>query len=73
MEIEGALVRSLRQGIPLSISMLAERSGVSKDTIIKLELGQRNAQAETIHRLAHALNVEPRDILRKGEPCSTLS
>lgn len=45
---------------------LAEESGVSLDTILKLEHGLRDAQPGTLRRLATALGVEPRELL-KGE------
>ena len=43
---------------------LGEVSGVSYDTINKLELGRRPAHASTIRKLAEALNVEPRELMR---------
>jgi transcriptional regulator with XRE-family HTH domain len=48
------------------LRVLAEISGVSYDTINKLELGRRPAHASTIRKLAHALDVEPRELM-KGE------
>jgi transcriptional regulator with XRE-family HTH domain len=39
---------------------LAERSGVARDTISKLETGQRGAHPSTIRKLAAGLDVEPR-------------
>ena len=39
---------------------LAERSGVARDTISKLETGQRGAYPSTIRKLAAGLDVEPR-------------
>ena len=50
----------------LTLRALAERSGVSYDTINKLELGQRPARLSTIRKLAHTLGVEPRKLM-KGE------
>jgi transcriptional regulator with XRE-family HTH domain len=41
-------------------------SGVAYDTINKLELGKRPAHASTIRRLAEALDVEPKELM-KGE------
>jgi transcriptional regulator with XRE-family HTH domain len=45
---------------------LAERSGVAFDTINKLELGHRPARLVTIRKLADALGVEPKELM-KGE------
>jgi transcriptional regulator with XRE-family HTH domain len=39
--------------------MLAERSGVSRPTIARLERGDEEARFSTIHKLAAALGVEP--------------
>ncbi len=50
----------------LSLRALGERSGVSFDTINKLELGRRPAHASTIRKLADALGVEPKELM-KGE------
>ena len=50
----------------LTLRALAERSGVSYDTINKLELGQRPARLSTIRKLADTLGVEPRELM-KGE------
>jgi len=42
---------------------LAEKSGVARDTISKLETGQRRAYPSTIRKLAAGLDVEPRMLL----------
>ncbi len=42
---------------------LAARSGVARDTISKLETGQRRAYPSTIRKLAAGLDVEPRMLL----------
>ena len=42
---------------------LAEKSGVARDTISKLESGQRGAYPSTIRKLAADLDVEPRMLL----------
>ena len=42
---------------------LAEKSGVARDTISKLESGQRGAYPSTIRKLAAGLDVEPRMLL----------
>ena len=51
----------------LTLRALAERSGVSYDTINKLELGQRPARLSTIRKLATALNVDPRELMKGKE------
>jgi transcriptional regulator with XRE-family HTH domain len=40
-------------------------SGVSQDTISDLERDKREAQPQTIRKLARALKVEPEDLMRE--------
>ena len=53
-------LRGLRQRAILSQEQLAERSGVARDTISKLETGRRKAYPTTVRKLAAGLEVEPR-------------
>jgi len=50
----------------LSLRELGERSGVAFDNINKLENEKRRAQPRTLRKLAEALGVEPRELM-KGE------
>ncbi len=59
-------LKRLRQEQALSLRDLARRSGVAYDTINRLELGKQDAQPRTIRRLAEALRVEPKELM-KGE------
>ena len=52
-------LRRIRQGAVMSQEELAERSGVARDTISKLETGQRGAYPSTIRKLAAGLEVRP--------------
>jgi transcriptional regulator with XRE-family HTH domain len=63
-EISGRRLRELRVERALSLRALGERSGVAYDTINKLELGQRPARLSTIRKLAEALGVEPRELMK---------
>ncbi len=56
-------LRDLRRRAVMSQEDLAERSGVARDTISKLETGQRGAYPSTIRKLAAGLDVEPRMLL----------
>jgi HTH-type transcriptional regulator, competence development regulator len=47
-----------------SLRELGERSGVAFDAINKLELGKRSAQPRTVRKLAEALGVEPRELMK---------
>ena len=52
-------LRNLRRRAVMSQEDLAARSGVARDTISKLETGQRRAYPSTIRKLAAGLDVEP--------------
>jgi transcriptional regulator with XRE-family HTH domain len=56
-------LRNLRRRAVMSQEDLAEKSGVARDTISKLETGQRGAYPSTIRKLAAGLDVEPRMLL----------
>lgn len=60
-------MRQLRVEQALTLRDLGVMSGVAYDTINKLELGRRPAHASTIRRLADALNVEPRELMKREE------
>jgi transcriptional regulator with XRE-family HTH domain len=56
-------LRRIRQGAVMSQEELAERSGVARDTISKLETGQRGAYPSTIRKLAAGLEVRPQMLM----------
>jgi transcriptional regulator with XRE-family HTH domain len=66
LKVDGDRLRRLRAENALTLRALAEISGVSYDTINKLELGRRPAHASTIRKLANALGAKPRELM-KGE------
>jgi transcriptional regulator with XRE-family HTH domain len=66
MEVNGARLRQLRRERAWSQRDLARHSGVSQDTITRLETGQREAQPRTMRRLAEALGVEPRELMKRS-------
>ena len=47
----------------MSQEELAERSGVARDTISKLETGRRGAYPSTIRKLAASLEVRPQMLM----------
>ena len=65
-EVNGQRLRQLRVEKALSLRALGERSGVAFDAINKLENGKRPARLVTIRKLADALSVEPKELM-KGE------
>ena len=66
MEVNVARLRELRRTRVLSMRELEELSGVSYNTIWRLETGRTGAQPRTIRRIAAALGVEPAELV-KGE------
>ena len=65
-EVDGQRLRQLRVERALSLRTLGERSGVTFATINNLENGNRPARLVTIRKLAEALGVEPKELM-KGE------
>ena len=57
-----ATVKELRLNKLWSQAKLAKLSGVSRTTIVAIENNQHIPQPLTIHRLARALGVDPREI-----------
>ncbi len=51
----------------LTISELAKRAGVSRDTVSNAERGQHSLQAPTLNKLARALGRTPSDLLAEEE------
>ena len=56
-------LRRIRLGAVMSQEELAERSGVARDTISKLETGQRGAYPSTIRKLAAGLEIRPQMLI----------
>ncbi len=56
-------LRVLRLRAVMSQEQLADRSGVARDTISKLETGQRRAYPSTIRKLALGLDVRPQMLM----------
>ena len=66
LEVDGEQLRRLRRERAMSLRELGGKTGVAYDTIHRLELGKQQAQPRTIRKLADALGVEPRELM-KGE------
>lgn len=60
-------LRTVRERMFLTRHELAERSGVSYHNIVRLELGG-GARITTVRKLAHALAVEPAELVRQERP-----
>ena len=58
------ILKALRKERQMTQDELAEKSGVSRVTIAKLESGAQNVTTNTtIIKLAHALNIDAGDLL----------
>jgi transcriptional regulator with XRE-family HTH domain len=66
MEVDRVKLREARLDAGLSQEDLHRRTGVSRDTISKMETGDRpNPHPRTLRKLAQALGVSVADIRRK--------
>ncbi len=64
-EVNGARLRRLRRERALSQRDLSRMTGIAFDTISRLETGKQRAQPRTIRKLADALGVEPRELMKE--------
>ncbi len=62
-----AKLRELRQRRVLTLHELEEKSGVSYNTIWRLENGLTGAHPRTIRKLADVFGVDPADLLNEEE------
>jgi transcriptional regulator with XRE-family HTH domain len=60
-------LRELRRQRVLSMRELEEMSGVSYNTIWRLETGKTGAQPRTIRKIAEALRVDPAELVMGEE------
>jgi transcriptional regulator with XRE-family HTH domain len=64
MEVDVAKLRELRRRRVLTLEELAQKAGVGRNTIWRLEHEVMGAQPRTIRKLAKALGVEPEDLVK---------
>ena len=57
-------VRKLRQARGMTQGQLAEKTGVTREYIARLEAGRYDPSLSTIERLAKALKVKPAELLK---------
>lgn len=60
-------LKELREEAVMTVHELAEASGVSDDTISKIENGQRAARPSTLRKLASVLGVSPQELRRPAK------
>ncbi len=65
MEVDTERLKELRRRRVLSMRELQELSGVSHNTIWRIESGKQGAHPRTVRKLAKALGVEAEELLKK--------
>ena len=58
-------LRQLRREAALSQQELADMAGTTQETISRLERGHHAARGRTLRRLAEALGVQPKELLKE--------
>lgn len=67
IEVDGRRLRRLRRERALSQQDLERMTGVAQATLSDLEGGKRGARASTLRKLAEALGVEPRELMKEEQ------
>ena len=67
MEVDVQKLRELRRRRVLTLRELEEKSGVSYNTIWRIENGYREARPSTIRKLAAALGIEAEELVKIEE------
>ncbi len=60
-------LRNARAAAGLTQQQLADKSGISKRAIVGLEARDHRARSLTLHKLAHAIGVEPEELTGGNE------
>ncbi len=63
--MNGERLRRLRKERLLTQQELSRMTGVAQDSISQLETSKREAQPGTIRKLAEALGVEPKELMKE--------
>jgi transcriptional regulator with XRE-family HTH domain len=65
ISVDGKELRRLRRERALSQQDMTRITGVAQATLSDLEGGKRRARASTLRKLAQALGVEPKDLMKE--------
>ena len=65
MEVNVQRLKELRRERVLSLRELEDRSGVSYNTIWRIEDGRQGAHPRTLRKLAEALGVDPKELIQE--------
>jgi transcriptional regulator with XRE-family HTH domain len=66
MEVNVQRLKQLREEQALSLRELGSLAEVPHNVIWRIEDGRQGAQPRTIRKLANALGVEPRELVKRG-------
>ena len=62
-----SVVKNLRKKLGFSAEELAEKAGLTRGTVLKIEAGQGNPTLQTIEALARVLRLAPSELVRMTE------
>lgn len=65
ISVDGKELRRLRRERALSQQDMTRITGVAQATLSDLERGKRRARASTLRKLAEALGVKPKDLMKE--------
>jgi transcriptional regulator with XRE-family HTH domain len=65
MEVDVTKLKALREERVLSQRDLASMAGLTQMTVWRIENGYRDARPRTIRKLAGALGVEPKELVKE--------
>ena len=65
ISVDGKVLRRLRRERALSQQDVARITGMAQATLSDLEGGKRGARASTLRKMAEALGVEPKDLMKE--------
>jgi transcriptional regulator with XRE-family HTH domain len=65
MEVDVTKMKALREERVLSQRELARMAGLTQMTVWRIENGYRDARPGTIRKLAQALGVEPKELVKR--------
>ena len=63
--VDGKRLRKLRREKALSQQDLMRMTGIAQATLSDLEGGKREARASTLRKLAEALEVQPKELMKE--------
>lgn len=69
--IDGRVLKAARSLRRLSLRELSQRSGVAYQVLWRYETERQKAEPESLRRLAKALDVDPEDLVAKGQLFAT--